>query len=31
MPEQKELIKQAYIENLKTEKPALDEGQLLEK
>jgi hypothetical protein len=30
MPEQKELIRQAYIENLKTEKPALDEGQLLE-
>jgi hypothetical protein len=27
MPEQKELIKQAYIENLKTKKPILDEEQ----
>jgi YolD-like protein len=27
MPEQKELIKQVYIENLKIEKPTLDEGQ----
>ncbi|KAA9012287.1 YolD-like family protein [Niallia endozanthoxylica] len=30
MPEQKELIKQAYIESLKTAKPILDEGQLHE-
>ena len=29
-PAQKDLIRQAYIENLKTENPKLDEGQLLE-
>lgn len=28
MPEHKELLKQTYIEDLKTEKPALDEEQL---